>query len=196
MAFDLPTQMGLDSDHPMAMGEVGRVGVAISSLADMETLFQGIRLDGVSTSMTINSTASILLALYALVARRQGADWRKLRARSRTTSSRSTSRAAHIFIRLGRRCASSPISSLGRTRSAGVEYDLDQRISHPRSGIDGGAGTGFHVRQCDRVYRCGDPRRVWMSIHSRRAFRSSSMRITISWRRSRSSAPRGASTRS
>jgi methylmalonyl-CoA mutase, N-terminal domain len=78
VAFDLPTQMGLDSDHPMAMGEVGRVGVAISSLADMETLFQGIRLDSVSTSMTINSTASILLALYALVARRQGADWRKL----------------------------------------------------------------------------------------------------------------------
>src|SRR5246500_3294448 len=71
VAFDLPTQMGLDSDHPMAMGEVGRVGVAISSLADMETLFHGIRLDGVSTSMTINSTASILLALYALVARRQ-----------------------------------------------------------------------------------------------------------------------------
>ena len=78
VAFDLPTQMGLDSDHPMAIGEVGRVGVAISSLADMETLFQGIRLEGVSTSMTINSTASILLALYALVARRQGADWRKL----------------------------------------------------------------------------------------------------------------------
>jgi methylmalonyl-CoA mutase, N-terminal domain len=78
VAFDLPTQMGLDSDHSMAAGEVGRVGVAISSLADMETLFQGIRLDSVSTSMTINSTASILLALYALVARRQGADWRKL----------------------------------------------------------------------------------------------------------------------
>jgi methylmalonyl-CoA mutase, N-terminal domain len=78
VAFDLPTQMGLDSDHPMAMGEVGRVGVAISSLADMQTLFEGIRLDGVSTSMTINSTASILLAFYALVARRQGAEWRKL----------------------------------------------------------------------------------------------------------------------
>jgi len=78
VAFDLPTQMGLDSDHPMAVGEVGRVGVAISSLADMQTLFEGIRLDGVSTSMTINSTASILLAFYALVARRQGAEWRKL----------------------------------------------------------------------------------------------------------------------
>src|SRR5277367_1159049 len=78
VAFDLPTQMGLDSDHPMAAGEVGRVGVPISSLADMQTLFQGIPLAGVSTSMTINSTASILLAYYALVARRQGADWRKL----------------------------------------------------------------------------------------------------------------------
>ena len=78
VAFDLPTQIGLDSDHPMAAGEVGKVGVAISSLADMEVLFRGIPLQDVSTSMTINSTASILLAYYALVARRQGADIRKL----------------------------------------------------------------------------------------------------------------------
>ncbi len=78
VAFDLPTQIGLDSDHPMAAGEVGRVGVAICSLADMETLFHEIPLAGVSTSMTINSTAAILLALYALVAQRQGADRRKL----------------------------------------------------------------------------------------------------------------------
>jgi methylmalonyl-CoA mutase N-terminal domain/subunit len=78
VAFDLPTQMGYDADHAMASGEVGRVGVAISSLADMEVLFQGIELDKVSTSMTINSTAAILLSLYVLVARRQGADQRKL----------------------------------------------------------------------------------------------------------------------
>ncbi len=78
VAFDLPTQMGLDSDHPMAVGEAGRVGVAISSLADMEALFRGIPLEKVSTSMTINSTAAILLAYYAMVARRQGADIRKL----------------------------------------------------------------------------------------------------------------------
>jgi methylmalonyl-CoA mutase N-terminal domain/subunit len=78
VAFDLPTQMGLDSDHPMAAGEVGRVGVAISSLADMEKLFHGIPLEQVSTSMTINSTAAILLAFYALVAERQGADPKKL----------------------------------------------------------------------------------------------------------------------
>jgi methylmalonyl-CoA mutase N-terminal domain/subunit len=78
VAFDLPTQMGLDSDHPLAAGEVGRVGVAISSLADMERLLDGIRLDQITTSMTINSTAAILLSLYVLVGRRQGADTRKL----------------------------------------------------------------------------------------------------------------------
>jgi len=78
VAFDLPTQIGLDSDHPLAAGEVGRTGVAISSLADMERLFEGIPLDKVSTSMTINSTAAILLCLYVLAARRQGVDTRKL----------------------------------------------------------------------------------------------------------------------
>src|SRR5438105_12562724 len=72
VAFDLPTQMGYDSDHPLAQGEVGRVGVAIDSLADMEELFSGIPLGSVSTSMTINATAIILLALYIAVARRQG----------------------------------------------------------------------------------------------------------------------------
>ena len=73
VAFDLPTQMGLDSDHPRALGEVGKVGVAICSLEDMHALFEGIPLGQVSTSMTINSTAAILLALYVAVARQQGA---------------------------------------------------------------------------------------------------------------------------
>jgi methylmalonyl-CoA mutase N-terminal domain/subunit len=78
VAFDLPTQTGYDSDSPMALGEVGRVGVAISSLEDMERLFAGIRLDQVSTSMTINATAGTLLALYVAAARRSGADVRRL----------------------------------------------------------------------------------------------------------------------
>ena len=78
IAFDLPTQTGYDSDHPMARGEVGRVGVPISSLADMEVLFDGIPLDKVSTSMTINATASILLALYVAVGRKQGVPLDKL----------------------------------------------------------------------------------------------------------------------
>ena len=78
VAFDLPTQIGYDSDSPLALGEVGKVGVAIDSIEDMERLFDGIRLDTISTSMTINATASILLALYVAVAKRQGGDVRKL----------------------------------------------------------------------------------------------------------------------
>jgi methylmalonyl-CoA mutase N-terminal domain/subunit len=78
VAFDLPTQIGYDSDHRLARGEVGRVGVAIDSLEDMETLFDGIPLDRVSTSMTINATASILLALYVAVGRKQNVSLEKL----------------------------------------------------------------------------------------------------------------------
>lgn len=78
VAFDLPTQIGMDSDHELAMGEVGKVGVAIDSLEDMETLFAGIPLDRVSTSMTINSTAAILLALYVAVGKKQNANLRRL----------------------------------------------------------------------------------------------------------------------
>lgn len=79
VAFDLPTQMGYDSDHPLAQGEVGRVGVAVDSLRDLEILFDGIPLKDVSTSMTINSTAVILLAMYAVTAQKQGAEISELR---------------------------------------------------------------------------------------------------------------------
>jgi methylmalonyl-CoA mutase N-terminal domain/subunit len=78
VAFDLPTLMGLDSDHPGALGEVGKCGVAISSLADMETLFDGIPLSDVTVSMTINSPASILWAMYLAVAEKQEVDWARL----------------------------------------------------------------------------------------------------------------------
>lgn len=79
VAFDLPTQMGYDSDHPLAQGEVGRVGVAVDSLRDIEILFDGIPLKDVSTSMTINSTAAILLGMYAVTAQKQGAQISELR---------------------------------------------------------------------------------------------------------------------
>ena len=78
VAFDLPTQIGYDSDHPLADGEVGKVGVAIDSLEDMEILFSGIKLDEVSSSMTINASGFILLALYVALAKKQGADLKKL----------------------------------------------------------------------------------------------------------------------
>ena len=79
-AFDMPTLMGYDCDHPRASGEVGKEGVAVSSLADMEVLFGGIRLDEVTTSMTINCSASIILAMYLVVAEKQGVSWEKLDA--------------------------------------------------------------------------------------------------------------------
>ncbi len=79
VAFDLPTQIGYDSDHPLAQGEVGKVGVAIDSLADMEVLFDGIPLDKVSTSMTINAPAAVLLAMYVAVAEKQGVPMERLR---------------------------------------------------------------------------------------------------------------------
>ena len=78
VAFDLPTQMGRDADHPLASGEVGRVGVSICSLADMETLLEELPLDKISTSMTINATAAILLALYLVTAERRGVGWDKV----------------------------------------------------------------------------------------------------------------------
>jgi len=78
VAFDLPTQIGYDSDHAMAEGEVGKVGVAIDSLEDMELLFKGIKLQDISTSMTINATAFILLSLYIALAKKQGADIKKI----------------------------------------------------------------------------------------------------------------------
>ena len=79
VAFHLPTLMGYDSDHPMSEGEVGKCGVAIDSLADMETLFKGIPLDQISTSMTTNAPAAILWSMYLVVAERQGVDWKRLR---------------------------------------------------------------------------------------------------------------------
>ena len=78
VAFDLPTLMGYDADHPLSEGEVGKCGVAISSLADMEALFDQIPLGSVSTSMTINSPAAILWAMYLAVAEKQGVDWKYL----------------------------------------------------------------------------------------------------------------------
>ncbi len=78
VAFDLPTQIGYDSDHAMSEGEVGKAGVAIDSLRDMELLFDGIKLEEITTSMTINSTASILLAMYIALAKKQGADLKKI----------------------------------------------------------------------------------------------------------------------
>src|SRR5258705_5073045 len=78
VAFDLPTLMGRDPDHELSLGEVGKCGVNVTSLADMETLFEGIDLAGITTSMTINSPASMIFAMYLVVAEKQGASWQSL----------------------------------------------------------------------------------------------------------------------
>jgi len=104
VAFDLPTQLGYDSDDERSRGEVGRTGVAIDSIADMRLLFDGIPLAEVSTSMTINAPAALLLLLYEFVAEEQGAGGDALRGTVQKTSSRSTSPAGTTSSRRGRRC--------------------------------------------------------------------------------------------
>ena len=104
MAFDLPTLMGYDSDHPWSEGEVGRCGVAVDSLADMEALFDGIPLEQVTTSMTINAPAPSLCAMYLAVAEKQGARGRRSAGRFRTTSSRNTSPRRSTSTRRAPRC--------------------------------------------------------------------------------------------
>ena len=104
MAFDLPTQLGLDSDDPRCPGEVGRTGVAIDTIADMRVAFEGIPLDKVSTSMTINAPASVLLCSTSSSARSRASRPSSFAGRLRTTSSRSTSRAGTTSTRRGPRC--------------------------------------------------------------------------------------------
>ena len=133
-AFDMPTLMGYDSDHPRSLGEVGREGVAIDSLADMETLFSGIPLGEVSTSMTINSPARDPARLLPLRRRAAGrAARRATRARSRPTSSRSTSRRRSTSSRRSRRCGSS------RTWSSSARRRC-------RCGIRS-RSRGYHIRE-------------------------------------------------
>ena len=118
VAFDLPTQIGYDSDDPMALGEVGKVGVAIDSLEDMERLFAGIPLDKISTSMTINATASILLALYVAAAR-AGGRHSQARRYSAERHSQGIHRAGNLYIsHSGRHAAGDGSLCLGRHQCA------------------------------------------------------------------------------
>ena len=140
VAFDLPTQIGYDSDHPLAAGEVGRVGVAIDSIEDMAALFDGIPLDTVSTSMTINATAIILLALYVAVAQAAGRRRRRRLAGTRPERHpQGVRRPRHLHLSAAAVAAHRHRHHrVLRARDAAVEHDLDQRLSHPRSGLDRG----------------------------------------------------------
>ncbi|HLH63610.1 MAG TPA: methylmalonyl-CoA mutase family protein [Ktedonobacteraceae bacterium] len=160
VAFDLPTQMGYDADNPLAEGEVGKVGVSISSLEDMETLLNGLPLERISTSMTINATASILLALYIAVAKKQGVDVRKLSGTvqndvlkeyiARGTYIYPPQHSMRIITDMFRYCAENlprwnPISISGyHVREAGstavqeVAFTLSNAISYVRAALDAG----------------------------------------------------------
>ena len=159
VAFDLPTQMGRDSDHMLARGEVGRVGVAIDSLADMETLLDRIPLDKVTTSMTINATASILLALYLAVADKQKVPWAKVGGTIQNDVLKEyVARGTYIYPPRQSLRIITDIFAFCAAGGAVVEHDLDQRLPHPRGRLDGGAGDRVHDRQRHRL-RAGGARR-------------------------------------
>ena len=131
VAFDLPTQIGLDSDSPLAMGEVGKVGVAIDSIEDMQRLFDGINLEKISTSMTINATASILLALYIAVAKRTGAEVRQAfrHGAERRPQGIHCARDLHLSAASGDADCHRHFCFC-ESRGSRVEHDLDLRLSH------------------------------------------------------------------
>ena len=193
VAFDLPTLMGRDPDDELSLGEVGKCGVSVASLADMEALFAGIDLGAVSTSMTINGPASILFAMYLVVAERQGVAWPRLNGTLQNDILKEfiaqkeyiypprpvdAARHRHVFV-------------LRRARAA-VEQHLGQRVSHPGGRSDGRTGAGLHA--CATASSTCRPAsmRAWMWTASRRGCRSSSTPRTTCWRKWRSSGRRAA----
>ncbi len=144
-AFDLPTLMGLDSDDPRSCGEVGRLGVAVDTIDDIRQLYDGIDLEQVSVSMTINAPAIVIMAFYLADAREQGIDWGRLRGTIQNDILKEfhaqnefvfpPEPSVRLVIDLVEFCAG----------GAAVEPGVDQRLSHPRGGLDGGAGTGVHA---------------------------------------------------
>ena len=190
VAFDLPTQMGYDSDDPAARGEVGKVGVAIATIEDMRILTEGLPLDRVSISMTINSTASILLALLLAVARERGIAWRALSGTVQNDLLKEyVARGTYIFPPRPSLKITTDIFAFCAARGAALEHDLDLGVPHPRGGLDGRPGGRVHALERDRLRR-GRPRpAASRSTTSRRGSRSSSTRTRTSSRRSPSSAP-------
>ena len=195
-AFDLPTQMGYDSDHPMAHGEVGRVGVAIDTVDDLAELFREIPLDRVSTSMTINATAAILLAMYIVVGEEQGVPRDEAHRHGAERRPQGVHRPRHVHLSGG---AVAPAGGghlpLRERRGPELQPDLDQRLPHARGGRHRGAGSRVHAGERARVRAGGGRRRASRSTRSVPGSRSSSPATTTCSRRRPSSAPRAGSGR-
>ncbi len=152
MAFDLPTQLGLDSDNPRCLGEVGRTGVAIDTIDDMRTAFDRIPLDKVSTSMTINAPAAVLLSLYELVGEEQGVPSEKLRGTTQNDILKEyIARGNFIYPPRGGRCACDGSVRLLPRERAEVEHGLDLGLSLPREGLQRRPGGRLHALQRHRV---------------------------------------------
>ena len=146
VAFDLPTLMGRDPDHPLSLGEVGKCGVSIVSLADMERLFDGISLADITTSMTINSPAPMIFAMYLVVAEKQGADWQTALGHDPERHPEGVHRPEGVHLP----AASVDAADHRHLRvlhdgGAEVEHDFGERVPHPRSRRDGAAGAGVHA---------------------------------------------------
>ena len=156
MAFDLPTQLGRDSDDPLCRGEVGRTGVPIDTIEDMRICFDQIPLDSVSTSMTINAPAAVLLLLYELVGEEQGVPSEKLRGTVQNDVLKEYMARGNYIYPPGADHAPHHrhLRVLPRER-AEVEHDLDLRLPHPREGLLGCAGGRVHALQRDRLRRGG-----------------------------------------
>ena len=156
VAFDLPTQMGYDSDAPEAEGEVGRVGVPISSLADMAVLLDGLPLGEVSTSMTINATAPILLALYVAAAEAQGVARAAISGTTQNDILKEyIARGTYIFPPRPSMRLVTDVFEFCAARAAQVEHDLDLGLPHARGRGDRGPGAGVHAGRRDRLRRGG-----------------------------------------
>ena len=191
VAFDLPTLMGRDPDHPLSLGEVGKCGVAVTSLADMEILFEGIPLDKVSTSMTINSPAAMLLAMYVAVAEKQGVSPDKLTGSCSRILKEFIARGVHLPA-----AAEHAVSGHGPLLHGQHAEVNSISISETTSGTGRPRCRNWPSRCATGSSMCSmASTRGWMWTTSRRGCRSSSTRTAISSRRSPSSAPRAGSGR-
>ena len=152
VAFDLPTLMGRDPDHPLSLGEVGKCGVNVTSLADMERLFDGIALGDITTSMTINSPAPMIFAMYLVVAEQQGADWATLSGTIQNDILKEfIAQKEYIFPPRPSMRLITDIFAFCAERGAAVEHHLGERLPHPRSRRDRAAGAGVHAARRHRV---------------------------------------------
>ena len=148
VAFDLPTQLGLDADDELSYGEVGKVGVSISSVEDMKLLFDGIPLGEVSTSMTINAPAMVLLAMYIVAAEEQGANMNGLRGTIQNDILKEyIARGTYVFPPKESMRLITDIFEFLLHQCAPVEHHLDFRLLHSRSGFDGRSRGGLHAGQ-------------------------------------------------